>query len=160
MQPAAAQHASDVSIKAAYLYNFLSYVEWPPDSLPAAGAPFVLGVAGADGVRDELQAIVVGRKVHGHPIVIRALGPSDPPEGLHVVFIGRDVNPARLLERLRGRPVLVITDLGNGREPGSMLNFVPVQGRIRFEASPTAAERSGLKLGSRLLAVAERVLTQ
>jgi hypothetical protein len=156
---ALAQQATDAAVKAAYLYHFLPYVDWPPSSLAAADAPLVVGIAGAEAVRAELQAIVAGRTVRGHPVALRALNDVDPIEGLHAVFVGRDASHARLLERLRGRPVLVITDSLQGREPGSMLNFVPVQGRIRFEASPTAAERAGLKLGARLLAVAERVIS-
>ena len=158
-QPAQAQQATDASVKAAYLYNFLPYVDWPASSLPAADAPLAIGVVGAEAVRSELQAIVAGRQVHGHPLTVRAISEADPLEGLHAVFVGRDANPARVLERVRGRPILVITESTQGREAGSMLNFVPVQGRIRFEAVPGAAERAGLKLGSRLLAVAERVLT-
>lgn len=158
LQPADAQQATDASVKAAYLYNFLPYVDWPPAALTAAEVPLVVGIVGAEAVRTELQAIVAGRQVHGRPVFVRALAENDPLDGLHAVFVGRDANLPRLLERVRGRPILVITDSAQGREAGSMLNFVPVQGRIRFEAAPAAAERAGLKLGSRLLAVAERVL--
>lgn len=159
LQPANAQQATDASVKAAYLYNFLPYVDWPPSSLTAVEVPLVVGVVGNDAVRAELQAIVAGRQVHGRPVTVRAISESDPPDGLHAVFVGRDANLPRFLDRVRGRPILVVTDSAQGRDAGSMLNFVPVQGRIRFEASPAAAERAGLKLGSRLLAVAERVLT-
>ncbi|HEX2541057.1 MAG TPA: YfiR family protein [Caldimonas sp.] len=154
---AAGQQASDASVKAAYLYHFLPYVDWPASSLPPFDAPLVIGIAGAEAVRAELQTILVGRHVHGRPVTLRAIADNDPLAGLHAIFIGRDANQPRLLERLRGRPILVITD-AQAPEAGSMLNFVPVQGRIRFEASPGAAERSGLKLGARLLAVAERVV--
>jgi hypothetical protein len=160
LPPATAQQATDASVKAAYLYNFLPYVDWPASSLPAADVPIVVGIAGAEAVRAELQLVVVGRQVHGRPVALRAITENSPLEGVHAVFIGRDADAPRLLERLRGRPVLVITESAQGREAGSMLNFVPVQGRIRFEAAPVVAERAGLKLGSRLLAVAERVLSQ
>jgi len=158
LQPALAQQASDASVKAAYLYNFLRYVDWPPSSAPAPDAPLVVGVAGAEAVRSELQTIVAGRQVHGHRVTLREISGNDALEGLHAVFLGRDADQRRLLERLRGRPILVITDTVHDGDAGSMLNFVPVQGRIRFEASPAVAERAGIKLGSRLLAVAERVV--
>ncbi|HLL17379.1 MAG TPA: YfiR family protein, partial [Rubrivivax sp.] len=96
-------------------------------------------------------------QVHGRPVVTRRLAPADPLEGLHAVFVGRAA-PAGVRERLRGRAILVVAE--DGLEPGVMLNFVPVAGRVRFEASPVAAERVGLKLGARLLAVAERVAVQ
>jgi hypothetical protein len=74
------------------------------------------------------------------------------------VFAGPGANLARLVERLKGSPVLVVSDSPRGLQLGSMLNFVAVEGRIRFEASPQSADHAGIKLGSRLLAVAERVL--
>jgi hypothetical protein len=111
-------------------------VDWPASSLPAADAPLAIGVVGAEAVRSELQAIVAGRQVHGHPLTVRAISEADPLEGLHAVFVGRDANPA---PRARARAWAArswSSRVAQGREAGSMLNFVPVQGRIRFEAVP------------------------
>ena len=148
---------TEASVKAAFLYKFLAYVDWPAPVLSATNSPLVIGVLGADALNTELQAITAGRQVNGRPVVTRRLAPGDPLEGLHAVFVGRSAPPG-VLERLRGRSVLVVAE--DGLEPGVMLNFVPVAGRVRFEASPAAAERVGLKLGARLLAVAERVAVQ
>lgn len=149
------QPASDVAVKAAYLYKFLAYVDWPAAAFPAADTPLVVGVVGADALNAELQSVVAGRQVNGRAVATRRLAPNDSLEGLHAVFVGRGV-PAAVLERLRARPILVVAE--GGLELGVMLNFVPVGGRVRFEAAPVAAERAGLKLGSRLLSVAERVI--
>lgn len=146
---------SEVGVKAAFLYKFLGFVDWPATVLSAADAPLVVGVIGDDGVGAELQAIVAGRRVNGRPVIARQLSPGDEMDGLHAVFLGRGVQ-ARVLDRLRGRAILVVAE--GGLEPGVMLNFVPVAGRVRFEAAPLAAERVGLKLGARLLSVAERVV--
>ena len=151
------QPASEVAVKAAYLYKFLAYVDWPAGLLPAADTPIVIGAIGADAVQAELEAIVAGRHVNGRPVLTRKLGPADALDGVHVVFVGRSVH-ASVLERLRGRAILVVAE--SGLDPGVMLNFVPVGGRVRFEAAPSAAERVGIKLGVRLLSVAERVLAQ
>lgn len=151
------QLPSEVGVKAAFLYKFLGYVDWPAAALPAADSPLVIGVVGADALNAELRAIAAGRHVNGHPIVTRRLNPGDSLDGVHAVFVGRGVQ-ASVLERLRGRAILVVAE--GGLEPGVMLNFVPVAGRVRFEAAPVAAERVGLKLGARLLSVAERVVAQ
>ena len=154
-------HASEASVRAAYLYKFLAYIEWPPASLPAADTPLVVGVVGADDVHEELQAMVARRMVGGHPVNTRRLADGEVPDDLHAVFVGRGASdPARLMERLRGRPVLVVTEAASGLEWGGMINLVLVEGRIRFEASQVAAERAGLRLGARLLAVADRVVTR
>lgn len=153
-QPKAAAPA----VKAAYLYKFLSYVEWPPVVLPEMSTPLVIGVAGADDVHAELEALVTGRQVNGRSVIVRQLGDSDSLDGLHAVFVGRGPVQAGLLAELRGRPVLVVMDGGVAMNGAGMLRFLPVDGRLRFEAAPAVAERAGLRLGSRLLAVAERIV--
>jgi hypothetical protein len=152
-----AQPVTEVAVKAAYLYKFLPYVDWPPSALPDADTPLVIGVFGADAVARELERIISGKQVNGHPVVARRIAEGETLEGLHVLFVGRGAAHQRLMERVRGRPVLVVTD--SNLDAGGMLNFIPVDGRIRFEAAPAAAERAGIKLGSRLLAVAERVVS-
>jgi hypothetical protein len=152
---------TEAGVKAAYLYRFLAHVDWPPGAFAAPDAPVVIGVAGADDVVDQLQRVVEGRQVNGRPVRARRLAEGDAVDGLHVVFIGRAARqPARLIERLEGRPVLVVTESASSLDLGAMLNLVPVDGRVRFEASQLAAERAGLKLGARLLALAERVVTR
>jgi len=150
--------ATAADVKAAYLYKFLAYVEWPPTAFADAEAALVIGVAGDEAVQASLEAITANRRERGHPIEVRRLPDGDPPEPLHVVFIGRALNASRWLARLKDRPVLLVTDQARGLEAGAMLNFVPVEGRIRFEASLARARQSGLHLGARLLSVAERVV--
>jgi len=155
----AAEEALEASVKAAYLYKFLSYVDWPARAFASAEAPQVIGVIGSDEVLAELQRLVTGRILHGRPLVATRIAPGDSVELLHVLYIGRGARTAAAMRSVHGRPVLTITDSPSGLGEGSVLNFVMAQGRIRFEASLPAAERAGLRLSARLLAVAERVLT-
>lgn len=144
------------AVKAAYLYRFLSYVEWPPAALPGPGEPIVVGVLGAEVVARELPAILAGRQLNGRPVVARSLPASTTAfDGLHVLFIGRATPADKVVARLGNRPVLVVTE--SEIDAGGMLNFVVVDGRVRFEAAPAAAEQAGLKLSARLLTIAERV---
>ena len=148
------------SIKAAYLFKFLAYVDWPAAALPPPDQPIVLGIAGADAVYEELRRVLPGRSVLGRPVAVRRVAPGDGVDGLQVLFLGHGVELAQnpWLAKVRERAVLVVTDDPQGLRHGGMLNFVLVQGKLRFEASVASADRSGLKLSSRLLAVAERVL--
>jgi hypothetical protein len=148
--------ASEQSIKAAYLYKFADYVEWPEGVLPDPFAPLIIGVVGDDPLAEELAEMTRGRSVHGRSILVRRLEPEDSLDGLHVLFVAaagsddlRDLTPAA-----RERSVLVVTESGDALESGSIINFRPVDQRIRFEVSLDSADRSGLKLSSRLLAVA------
>ena len=156
--PAPAQDALEASVKAAYLYKFLAYVDWPPATFPAGDSPQVIGVIGADAVHAELRQLVASRPAPTRPLVVRRLAPGDSLDGLHVLYVGRAARPGQVAPALAGRPVLVVTDAPSGLADGGALNFVIVDGRVRFEAAPAAAERGGLKLSARLLAVAERVV--
>jgi YfiR/HmsC-like len=154
----AQQRASEASVKAAYLYKFLGYVDWPPAAFASAQSPVVIGVLGAEAIAEELKSLVAGKHVNERPVTVRKLEAEDPLDGLHVLFVARPADLPRQLERTRGAPILTVTDGPRSLESGSMLNLIPVDGRIRFEAAPAAAEHAGLKLGARLLSVAERVL--
>lgn len=157
--PALAQRrAREAEVKAAYVYKFLAYAEWPASALPAERAPWVVGVAGSDELADTLVTITASRREAQRPIEIRRVAEGDPVEGLHALFMARGQPVARWVARLQGRPVLTISDDPRGLEAGSMLNLVPGDGRIRFEASLAAMQSSGVKLSARALAVADRVV--
>lgn len=143
-------------IKAAFLYKFLGYVEWPAGTLAGASAPIVIGVLGADDIAGELQTIVARRRIAQHPIEVRRVGEADALDGVNVLFIGPDGMSAlpRLVPAAQQRSVLVVSDFDRGLEEGSVINLVVVDNRVRFEVSLEAAERSQLKLSSRMLAVA------
>jgi hypothetical protein len=143
-------------IKAAFLYKFLGYVEWPAAALNNATAPIVIGVLGADDVADELRTIVARRRIAQHPIEVRRVAEADALDGVNVLFIGRDGTAAlrRLAPAAQERSVLLVSDSDRGLEEGSVINLVVVDNRVRFEVSLEAAERSQLKLSSRMLAVA------
>src|SRR5471032_838949 len=75
------------SVKAAFLYKFLGYVEFPAAVAADAGAPFTIGVAGADDIADELVRISVGRNVDGHSIVVRTVRDGAPLTGVQMLFV-------------------------------------------------------------------------
>lgn len=145
-------------IKAAFLYKFLSYVEWPASAIADDAAPVVIGVMAADDIADELRAIVAGRSTLGrHPIEVRTLGAAQPlPATLRVLFVGRD-DPAllaRLAPQAQRQAILLVTDFDGGLDRGSVINLVVRDNHVRFEVSLDAAQRSGLRVSSRMLAVA------
>ncbi|HTQ78336.1 MAG TPA: YfiR family protein [Burkholderiales bacterium] len=152
--------ATEYQVKAAFLYKFGGYVEWPADALGGAGAPFTVGVMGAEELAAELSQITSGRSTSGHPISVRSLRPGDPLEGLQVLFVGRDdaAHLPQILDALHGRPVLVVTESDDGLPDGSMINFVLVDDKVRFDIAPASAEHGNLRISSRLLAVARRVV--
>jgi hypothetical protein len=152
--------ATDVQVKAAFLYKFGAYVEWPPQAFPEPGTPFTIGVLGADAVAEELEQITAERTVHGRPVAVRRLKRGEPLGGVHVLFAGQ-TEAARLAEVLasvRSQPVLVVTDAADRVPEGSVINFVPVDNKLRFDIALAAAQRMQLRISSRLLAVARKVV--
>ncbi len=161
-QAARAADASAASVergvKAAFLYKFLGYVEFP--SQLEAGAPYVVGVAGADDMVGELNRISVGRNVNGHPVMVRTLRDGEPVAGLQLLFIAASEasRTSAWLRAAQQANVLSVTEGPNGLQAGGVINFRLVDDRIRFEVSLDAAEKSNLKLSSRLISVAYAVL--
>jgi hypothetical protein len=151
--------ASEQSIKAAYLYKFADYVEWPREVLEDPAVPLTIGVVGADALARELEEMTRGRTAHGRPILIRRVGPRVSLDGMHVLFVGSagTGDLPDLTTAARQHAVLLVTETSNALELGSVINFRPIDQRIRFEVSLDSADRSGLKLSARLLAVAVHV---
>jgi hypothetical protein len=155
-QPASAPTAA--AVKAAFLYKFGNYVEWPAAAFRAPDDPLVVGVIGDDAVVANLEQLVAGRLAGSHPVRVRRLREDESVEGVHILYVapGSDAKVRETLRRARG-PVLPVTDVPGGLDLGAAVNFVFDGGKVRFEASQRAAEQRGLRLSSRLLAVAQNV---
>jgi uncharacterized protein DUF4154 len=151
--------ATEASVKAAFLYKFAGYVEWPPNALPA-GAPFTIAVVGSDAVAEELAQIVPGRVVAGHPVVLKRLAEGELPKGVDVLFVGGP-NPGRhaaAIAAAQKSAALVVTESPEGLAAGAAINFVSASQHVGFEVSLESAQKSGLHISSRMLAVARRVV--
>lgn len=150
--------ASESAVKAAFLYKFAGFVEWPPGAFPRPGEPVVIGVLGNDAVAGDLAQVAAGRTLQGRPLMTRRLREGEPIAGVHVLMIGA-TREARLRELAQSVPgsVLLVTEQEGALAMGSVLNFNVNGGRVRFSASLTSAEARQLRLSARLLAVAQRV---
>jgi hypothetical protein len=148
---------SEPAIKAAFLYKFAGYVEWPPQAADAARAPFVIGTLEADEVATELARLLPGRTIGGRPAVVRTVREADSMRDLAILFVGRDApNAAAAVRAARSKGILTVTE--SSLEAGAAINFVRVENRVAFEVSLEAAQRGGHRISSRMLAVARRVV--
>jgi hypothetical protein len=156
---AASDPQSDVierSVKAAYLYKFLGYIDWPPAAFPEPETPYVIGVAGADALASELAQITASRTVNNRTVLVRRMKDGDALNGVHLLFIGQTEmsRQPQWLRLAQQRAIVTVTETEGALAQGSVINFKPVDGRIRFEVSLAAAERADCKLSSRMLSVA------
>jgi hypothetical protein len=147
------------SVKAAFLYKFLGYTEFPAGTFADASAPVVIGVVGADELAAELARIVAGRTVNGRPLAVRSLKDTEAPSGVQLLFgAAADTNKLGRLQKLvPQQAMLTVTEAENGLAAGAVINFMIVDERVRFDVALDAAERANVKLSSRLLTVAHQV---
>lgn len=150
---------TEESVKAAYLYRFAEYVRWPAGGLEKSAGLLTIAIAGDAHLANELQAVTRDRTVDGRPVAVRELTAGGQLEDVHILFVSAEsMNDfPRLSETARRHAVLLVTESPDALQLGSVINFKPVDRRVRFEVSLEAAEQSNVKLSSQLLAVAERV---
>jgi hypothetical protein len=149
---------AEYRIKAAFLYKFGDYVQWPQSAFASPSGTFQIGVIGADTLADQLEQIVAGHTMADHPVIVRKLKAGEALNGLHLVFIGRSQGAklTPLLDTLRGRPVLTVTE--SDSDTAGVINFVVVDDKVRFDVLLPTAEEDSLKISARLLTVARRVI--
>lgn len=145
-------------VKAAFLYKFLGYAEFPPGAFLDGASPVTIGVVGADDLAADLARVVAGRSVNNRPVQVRILRENDVQVPLHLLFVG-GMDPLRVGRTVHqaSAAMLVVTECEDGLRQGSVINFRVIDERVRFDVSLDAAERNGIKLSSRLLTVANRV---
>ena len=148
-------------VKAAFIYQFLGYVEWPAHAFADSASPLVIGVLGNDQSVAEVKEVIGERLAQGRAVVVRRVRDGDPLSGTHVLFVTRP-ETARipsLAAVARGTGTLIVAEAENALALGSAINFRLVDGRVRFDVALGTAERAGLRISSRLLAVAQNVRT-
>lgn len=157
-QPAGAANAAEAQVQAAYIYKFIGFAEWPEGTFSTPDEPLVIGVIGADDIAAELEGLVAGRAVERRRLEIRRLS-DDKPIALHVLVIGSLGRSAldRILDDVRGDPVLVVSRERIAEAPEVMINFVTLQQRVRFEVALASAARSRIRFSALMLSAAHRV---
>lgn len=154
---AAGSQALERRVKAAFLYKFLGYADFPPSAFADAGAPLTIAVVGSDDMAAELGRIAAGRVIAGRPIAVRRVAENDAAP-VHLLFVsGADSERAGRVLRGASSAFLTVTECELGLRHGSVINFRIVDERVRFDVSLDAAEKKNVKLSSRLLTVANRV---
>lgn len=152
--PATATVATEAAIKAAYLYNFGLFVEWPSAVFPAADSPFTICVVGNDPFGATLDATVNGQKIRDHPIAVRRLGSLSRNSGCQIAYFASDGPPPAAAAN---SDVLTVSDDATNNDQAGIINFIVMDGRVRFTINEAAAAQSGLTVSSRLLNLAVAV---
>jgi hypothetical protein len=152
------REAGEEDIKAAFLYNFAKYVEWPDGAFPAG--VFQICVDADSAFEKRVDEIIAGETISGRPVMRQAQLTMDGARSCHILFLahGATRHGDQLLAAVRGTPVLTVGDTADFLIRGGVLTFVKEGGRVRFDVNLVEAQRAGLAVSSRLLRVARRVI--
>lgn len=145
---------SETQVKAAFVYNFGKFVEWPPDR--SNSKYFTIGIYDDDDFAQVLTEIVAGKFIHEKPVLIKRVSNMKDIDGCHILFVG---HPAKdrlqeLFNAVNRLPVLTVSDLNGFADRGGMINFKTVKNHMRFAINLKAAQQAGLKISSQLLKLA------
>lgn len=145
--------------KAAYLYNFAQYVEWPASTFAGAGSPLVITVLGKCDYPEAFESLA-SKTVRRRHLVVRQIRTLEELGDTHILFIGSSERGrlSRLLAPLKSSPVLTVSDIKQFAAAGGMVGLVPQEDRIGFEINLKAARRAELRLSALLLKLALTVL--
>jgi YfiR/HmsC-like len=150
------QPPGEYEVKAAFLYNFAKFVEWPAGSFPGPGSPLRLCALLSGPAYQALEQVVEGKTLNGRPLQVRQLTGLEEVKGCHLLFIGvAETKQARqLLHDGLDTGVLTVGEREGFAQAGGMINLVLRQNHVAFEINVDAANRAGLKISSKLLSLA------
>ncbi len=146
---------SEYQTKAAQIYSFTKFIDWPPKKFPSAESPFIIGVYGSDEITDFLRESFQSRRIKDRPVEIRHLANKAELAGCHLVFVSRSERDrlGTVLYELRHEGILSVGESDNFLRSGGVISFISVEGATRFQIDLGNASRERLKVSSKLLPV-------
>lgn len=154
-QTADGEHA----IKAAFLYNFTKFVDWPPDAFEGTSSPFRACVFADEAFVGRLEATLQGETVRGRPIRLERTDTLQGARGCHLLYFdgGRTAQAARLVPSLRSAAALTVGEGEGFLDQGGAIAFILENNRVRFDVNMPALDAARLSVSSKLLRVARHV---
>ena len=143
-------------VKAAFLWNFAKFIQWPTNAFTKDAAPFVIGVLGENPFGEDLERTVRGKQINTHPIEVKAFRAVPEAKQCHMLFVSNSETNrlTDLFKSLRGSPILTVGETEQFADAGGMINFVFEGNKIRFQINDDAARAADLKISSKLLSLA------
>jgi hypothetical protein len=158
--------SSEYLIKAGYIYNFANLVQWPSTSFSQADSPIVIAILGEDHFGPTLDRVLQGKKIDGHPFVIRRIKSvselvrsAGNAKDCQILYVSSSAMPhlSEAIQAVKGLPILTIGEMPGFARSGGIINLILEDNRVRFEVNVKAAKDADLNISSRLLALARIV---
>jgi hypothetical protein len=157
--PARAQSTKEYQIKAAFLFNFVQFVTWPPDAFASSGAPLEIGILGDDPFGSALEEVVRGESVNSHRLVVVRSQNIGDLMGCQMIFVSRSEagQVTGILSQVNSRPILTVSDIDHFAEDGGDIAFYLSDGKVRFQINPGSVRHGGMAISSQLLNLGQLV---
>lgn len=157
--PAQVRPPSEYELKAAFLFNFAKFVDWPPNVFAGPESPFLVCVLGTDPFGITLDNALREKVIAEHPASVARVKRVADISGCQILFVAASESHLlpEVLAKLRGQSVLVIGETNDFASSGGVIQFTLEENRVRFFINTDAADRAGLKISSKLLALAKIV---
>jgi hypothetical protein len=151
----------EYQIKAAFLFHFAQFVEWPSMDSTNANDPFVIGVLGENPFGGALDEIVKGETIGSHKIIVQYSRRAEDLKNCRIVFVSKSEKARlpRILEELKGKNLLTVGECSGFDQSGGVMNFYIEDDKVHFEINPDAAGREKLKISSQLFRLGKIVET-
>jgi len=148
-----AKPTQEYDLKAAFLFHFAQFVDWPADALPAGNSPFTIGILGHDPFGKSLDEIVSNETVDGHKLLVRRFQNVDQVDSCHILFIDPSESSRmdEILSHLKGRSILTVGETKDFAQRSGVIGFVLSEKRLRLAVNLTAAKEARLTISSKLL---------
>jgi hypothetical protein len=154
---------TEARVKAAFVFNFARYVEWPDTAFADERSPYVIGVYGRSDLAEAIEETLRGKAVHGRSVTVRRFSRAEPvgqPLHLLVVARGEPVDLRTLASATPGSPVLTVGDSEGFCQRGGAIDFYLEDGKVRFEMNLDVIEHLGLRVSSSLMRLGRLVREQ
>ena len=159
---AQSREASEYQIKAAFLYNFTKFVEWSSEASPGENDPLVICIVGENPFGDNLNSFIKDKTINGHKLVVRQLEPAQDLKGCQIAFISSAArNQLRsIFQNANHAGVLTVGETEGFAAQGGVIDFIREEKKVHFEINVDAAQRTKLKISSKLISLARIVKEQ
>ena len=151
----AQQPSRENGVKAVFIYNFTKFVDWPPTAFATPGAPFVIGIIGADPFGRFIDETVRGETYKGRPIVVRRFREVHEAGGSHILYINAPGLQKEIIQTFKNRSILTVSDEDGFAANGGMIRLFTSINKIRLQINTKAAREANLEISSKLLRLAD-----
>lgn len=151
--------AQEYDLKAAFLFNFAQFVEWPPDAFPTPTTPITIGVLGDDPFGASLDAVVAGETIRNRPLSVRRFRAVEQVDSCHILFVSSSEASQldHIAKALGRRSILTVGETKDFAANAGIIGFELSQRRLRLRINLAAATDARLTISSKLLRQAQIV---